>query len=314
MSFFLGIDTSNYTTSTALYDDETGKMLQQKKLLPVKEGRLGLRQSDAVFLHTQQLHTLFSALVNDIDISSVRAVGASSRPRPSEGSYMPCFTVGVNAAEIISSALRIPMYSFSHQEGHISAAVFSSEREDLFNKSFLAFHVSGGTTEAVAVCGKGDGFQLNTAAKSLDLHAGQAIDRVGLMLGLKFPCGAELEKLALKNNEKISARPAVRGFDCCLSGVENICRKLLDQNKPAEYVAAYCINYIEQSISLMTERLLEHYGNLPVLYAGGVMSDSIIKNSLKEKYNAIFAEPQYSADNAAGIAYLAYRKFKNVHT
>lgn len=314
MSLYLGIDTSNYTTSTALYDSESGSMYQQKKLLPVKKGQLGLRQSDAVFHHTQQLHTLFSELVRDVDTSQIKAIGVSTRPRPVDGSYMPCFTVGENTAEILSSALKIPLLRFSHQEGHISAALFSANRDDLFSKQFLAFHVSGGTTEAVIAKGSGYGFSLDLVASSLDLHAGQAVDRVGLMLGLGFPCGAELEALALKNTEPIKIKPTLKGFDCCLSGVENKCRKMIDEGKTKEYVAAYCLKYIEESLSEMTQKLLAHYGKMPVLFAGGVMSNSIIKNSFTEKYNAVFAEPSFSTDNSAGIAYLAYRKFNNVHT
>lgn len=314
MSFFLGIDTSNYTTSTAVFDSNTGKFFQQKKLLPVKPGELGLRQSDAVFHHTAQLHLLFSELVKDIDSKDIAAIGASSRPRPVDGSYMPCFTVGENTAKILSSALKVPLYTFSHQEGHIAAALYDSKSENLFTEKFLAFHVSGGTTEAVIAKGNGYGFSLDLAAKSLDLNAGQAIDRVGLMLGLRFPCGAELEKLALKNTKKISVRPTLKEYDCCLSGLENICRRLLENNESKEYIAAYCIEYIRKTLSLMTDKLLLKYGTMPVLYAGGVMSDSIIQNSFKEKYNAAFAQPSLSSDNAVGIAYLAYRKYKNVHT
>ncbi len=314
MSLYLGIDTSNYTTSTAIYDSDSGKMYQQKQLLPVREGQLGLRQSDAVFHHTQQLSTLFNKLLSQTDSGKIAAIGVSTRPRPVEGSYMPCFTVGENTAKILSSALDLPLFGFSHQEGHIAAALFSADRADLFNKCFIAFHISGGTTEAVLANGSGCGFSLELAAKSLDLHAGQAIDRVGLMLGLKFPCGAQLEKLALLNIEEIKLRPTLKGFDCCLSGVENQCRKLLDNGKSKEYIAAYCIRFIESTLTAMTRLLIQKYGELPLLYAGGVMSDSIIKNSLTEKYNAIFAEPSYSTDNAAGIAYLTYRKLKNVHS
>ncbi len=314
MSFFLGIDTSNYTTSTAVFDSNTGKFFQQKKLLPVKPGELGLRQSDAVFHHTAQLHLLFSELVKDIDSKDIAAIGASSRPRPVDGSYMPCFTVGENTAKILSSALKVPLYTFSHQEGHIAAALYDSKSENLFTEKFLAFHVSGGTTEAVIAKGNGYEFSLDLAAKSLDLNAGQAIDRVGLMLGLRFPCGAELEKLALKNTKKISVHPTLKECDCCLSGLENICRRLLENNESKEYIAAYCIEYIRKTLSLMTDKLLLKYGTMPVLYAGGVMSDSIIQNSFKEKYNAAFAQPSLSSDNAVGIAYLAYRKYKNVHT
>lgn len=314
MSLFLGIDTSNYTTSTALFNSETGEMQEQKRLLPVKQGKLGLRQSDAVFHHTAQLHLLFSNLVNNIDVNQITAIGVSTKPRPIDGSYMPCFTVGENTAKILSSALKKPLFSFSHQEGHISAAIYSAKRKDLFYKKFFAFHVSGGTTEAVLANGFGDGFSTELVASSLDLHAGQAIDRVGLMLGLDFPCGAELEKLALKNTEIISVTPSLKGFYCCLSGVENLCKKHIENGKSKEFVAAFCIEYIRKTLMMMTDRLIDNYGELPLVYAGGVMSDSIIRNSFTEKYNAVFAEPYYSSDNAAGIAYLAYRKFKNVYT
>lgn len=311
---YLGIDTSNYTTSAALYNSQTGEMTQQKKLLPVREGQLGLRQSDAVFHHTAQLHTLFEELVRGVDTKQIAAVGVSSRPRPVSGSYMPCFTVGQNTAKILSAALKIPLCEFSHQEGHISAALYSAKKTELFNRDFLAFHVSGGTTEAVLAKGLGSGFELELVAQTLDLNAGQAIDRVGLMLGLKFPCGPQLEQLALKNTEKLSARPTIKGCDCCLSGVENQCKKLISQGKSPEYVSAYCLEFIRKTLEKMTDALLEKHGELPLVYAGGVMSNSIIQNSFKEKYNAAFAEPVFSSDNAAGIAYLCYRKQNNVHS
>lgn len=314
MSLFLGIDTSNYTTSVAVYNDVTGEMLQQKKLLPVKEGQLGLRQSDAVFHHTAQLHTLFEELVRNIDTSQISAIGVSTRPRPVDGSYMPCFTVGENTARVLSAVLKKPLFTFSHQEGHISAALYSSKRDDLFSKKFLAFHVSGGTTEAVLATGNHFGFDLELAAKTLDLNAGQAIDRTGLMLGLKFPCGAELERLALKNTEKIKVHPTLKGCDCCLSGVENICKKMLDSGDSNSKIAAFCLEYVKETLSQMTTTLFEKYGAMPVLYAGGVMSNSIIRKAFEQKFNAVFAEPQYSTDNAAGIAYLTYRKFNNVFT
>ena len=311
---YLGIDTSNYTTSAALYNSQTGEITQQKKLLPVREGQLGLRQSDAVFHHTAQLHTLFEELVRGVDTKQIAAVGVSSRPRPVSGSYMPCFTVGQNTAKILSAALKIPLCEFSHQEGHISAVLYSAKKTELFNRDFLAFHVSGGTTEAVLAKGLGSGFELELVAQTLDLNAGQARDRVGLRLGLKFPCGPQLEQLALKNTEKLSARPTIKGCDCCLSGVENQCKKLISQGKSPEYVSAYCLEFIRKTLEKMTDALLEKHGELPLVYAGGVMSNSIIKNSFKEKYNAAFAEPVFSSDNAAGIAYLCYRKQNNVHS
>lgn len=306
--YYLGIDTSNYTTSVALMS-ESGKVFQRKKLLPVKEGGLGLRQSDAVFHHTAQLYALYGDLIKEINPSEIKAVGVSTRPRPIEGSYMPCFTVGHNTARIISSTLNVPLYEFSHQEGHIAAAIYGAEAEKLFSEPFVAFHVSGGTTEAVLAEPSGFGFKLSLIAETLDLNAGQAIDRVGVMLGLKFPCGMELEKLALAYNGELKVKkPTLKEGNCCLSGIENICKKLYDNNSSKEYIAAYCLKYIENTLSEMTDKLLKKYGKLPLLYAGGVMSNSIINKSFKSKYGAYFAKPEYSSDNAAGIAYLTYRK------
>lgn len=308
MALYLGIDTSNYTTSTALYNSKTEEIRQSKRLLPVKEGDRGLRQSDAVFHHTQQLGELFSALMEGVD-GKITAIGVSSKPRPVEGSYMPCFSVGFNAASMLSSALKIPLYTFSHQEGHIAAALYSAKREDLFYEKFLAFHISGGTTEALLVAPKAEqGFDVSIVAKTLDLNAGQAVDRVGLMLGCTFPCGKELEALALKCDEKIKVRPSLKDCDCCLSGVENLCKKFNDKGFPKEYIAKYCLTYIEQTILQMACRLLEKHEDMPVVFAGGVMSNSIIQNDLKNLLNCVFAQPEYSCDNSAGISLLAHRK------
>lgn len=311
MAYYLGIDTSNYTTSVALYDSVKKIMLQSKKLLPVKDGTLGLRQSDAVFHHTAQLHLMIQNVFYGKKIK-LDAIGVSSKPRPVENSYMPCFSVGCNSAKILSNVLNIPLYEFSHQEGHISAALYSSERFDLFKKQFIAFHVSGGTTESLMVKPKECSFDITLVAKTLDLNAGQAIDRVGLMLGLSFPCGAQLEKLALECNDSICVKPTLKGFDCCLSGIENKCKKLIDNNKSREYVAKYCIEYIKATLFSMSVKLESAYGNVPFVFAGGVMSNSLIRESFQQKLNASFAKPEFSTDNAAGIAYLAYRKDKNV--
>ena len=303
MPVFLGIDTSNYTTSTALYDLDTG-MVQQKQLLPVKSGTCGLRQSDAVFHHVQQLPDMLERLLSDFQ-GKLTAVGVSSRPRDAEGSYMPCFTVGLSTARAIAAAQKIPLYTFSHQNGHIAAAVYSSGHPELLEQPFLAFHVSGGTTEAVLVIPDQERvLKVSLAAHTLDLNAGQLIDRIGVMLGLDFPCGKTLETLAAEVPVWPKARATLKGADCCLSGIENICRKAYEGGASRQETAALCLAYVEKTIAEMCRILLERYGNLPVLFAGGVMSDRLIRDRLTAKYPAYFAEPAFSADNAAGIAFL----------
>ena len=308
MSDYLGLDTSNYTTSSAIYSNDV--VVQSKKLLPVKEGEKGLRQSDAFFHHTVQMPEVINKLF-DNQKYGIKAVGCSSKPCDAPNSYMPCFLVGKNTAFTVSKALGVPYYEFSHQSGHIAAAIYSTGRNDLLEKEFIAFHLSGGTTQAILVKpDKETVFKTQLVAESLDLKAGQAIDRVGLMLGMKFPCGAELEKLALQSDSKFNIKVQLKGNDCCLSGLENQCKKMLDNYKK-EDVALYCIEYIKKVLSEMTENLQNIYGNIDFLYAGGVMSNKFIKDNIQNKYGGFFAEPCFSSDNAAGIAVLcsnAYNK------
>ena len=308
MSKFLGIDTSNYTTSVCLYDNVIDTVVQKRKLLPVSKGELGLRQSDAVFHHTQQLPILIEELFNECycDVADIKAIGASFTPRKMQGSYMPCFTVGSGVARILSATLNIPLYELSHQQGHIAAALYSTKQLDLLNKRFLAFHVSGGTTDALLVNDEiaDDVLPVKLVGKTLDLNAGQLVDRVGLMLSCSFPCGKELEQLALRCDRVVKAKPTVKSTDCCLSGVENICKKAIDNGEDNTYVSALCLKYIEESLYKMTVNILEIYGDMPVVFAGGVMSNSIIRNNLTSKLSCTFCEPQYSTDNACGIAVL----------
>lgn len=312
MPNYLGIDTSNYTTSIALFSTGTNTCIQSKKLLPVKEGELGLRQSDAVFHHVNQLSSLLEVIpFNDV----VDAVGVSTRPRCVDGSYMPCFLVGKTVAESISIVNNIPCYHTSHQVGHILSALYSCNRLDLVygDKQFLAFHVSGGTTDCLLVTpDKNNVICIEQISSSLDLKAGQAVDRVGLMLGLEFPCGRELERIASQSKAKFKIKPTLKSGSCCLSGIENQCKKMLDCGEDKSDIALYCLKYIEASILEMTKYALSQYGDMPVVYAGGVMSNVLIRDALKREFDAYFASSEYSCDNACGVA--IYAAIKEGHT
>lgn len=309
MKSFLGIDTSNYTTSCAVFSSD-GTIIQKKKLLPVKQGELGLRQSDAVFHHTVGLPELMKSLFSDFD-GSISAIGVSDAPRRAEGSYMPCFLAGVNAASCISSVSGMPLYRFSHQQGHIAAAVYSSGRSELFEREFIAFHVSGGTTDCLLVKpDKDDIIKVEMLASSLDLKAGQAVDRVGVMLGFPFPAGRFVDDLAQKSEKKYKLNIKLKGADCCLSGVENKCRKMLEDGEKKEDICRYCIDYIISALEKMADYQLREKGSMPLLFAGGVMSSKVISSYFKNKYGAYFASPEFSSDNAAGTALLASMKYE----
>ena len=221
---YLGFDTSNYTTSVALYFPDENRIVHRKKLLPVKEGEKGLRQSDAVFHHTVQLSEITESLFNEVK-PEIDGVGASAFPRMAEDSYMPCFLVGLNTAKILSSSLSKNVKITSHQNGHIVAALYSADNLKLLNERFIAFHVSGGTTEALLVEPDEDEvIKCTLIASSLDLKAGQAIDRAGVMMGMRFPCGAEMDKLSRESGRTFGkVKVYSKGKDISLS----VCGKAL---------------------------------------------------------------------------------------
>lgn len=309
---FVGFDTSNYTTSVAVCTEDGQVVANLKTPLPVKEGERGLRQSDAVFFHVRNLPALCEQLQNAMKGLHPLAVGVSSKPRDAEDSYMPCFLSGRAAAGAFAAGCGIPLVTCSHQNGHIMAALYSSGVcETLMKGPFLSFHVSGGTTEGLLVVPKEDGgFTVTLEAKTGDINAGQAIDRVGVMMGLSFPCGKELEGLAQAYEGKPYRHPiSVQDGICSLSGVENIAARLYRETGDPSAVAAFVFDFIGRTLDEMTAYLLQKHGALPVLYAGGVMSNRLMRGRLSRNREAYFAEPAFSADNAAGVALLCRQQF-----
>lgn len=304
---YVGIDTSNYTTSVALADESGRVVANLKRPLPVKEGGRGLRQSDAVFAHVKNLPFLMRELGGYLKEYRVRAIGVSTRPRDAEGSYMPCFLTGEAAAESLAAGLGVPVYRFSHQSGHLMAALYSSgAARALLERPFGAFHVSGGTTEMLLVTPKGADFSVELLGGSVDLHAGQAVDRIGVAMGLSFPCGPALEKLAMTNTKKIpKPRISVREGSCNLSGLENLALDLYRKTEDKALTAAFVLRFLTLTLAEMAQWLRQSHGDLPILFSGGVMSNQIIASELKDRLGAVcFAKPAFSADNAAGIALL----------
>lgn len=311
---FIGIDTSNYTTSAAICTKDGAVVANLKIPLSVKAGECGLRQSDAVFAHVKNLPTIMRSLSGELQEMKPVAIGVSATPRPQEGSYMPCFLSGIAAAESFASAANIPLLRFSHQEGHIMAATYSANAMHLLGaERFAAFHVSGGTTEVLLCVPHASGFEIELFSATADINAGQAIDRIGVMLGLDFPCGKALEKLAEKNEKKIpKSRISVKDGHCNLSGLENMATKLWQESGDAALVAAFTLQFIGDTLVAMTKALDERIPALSIVYAGGVMSNRYLQSRLGERENTYFAEPQFSADNAAGIALLCRKQFLKI--
>lgn len=306
----LGIDTSNYTTSVALLDTDGTLIANLKRPLTVKSGERGLRQSDALFLHTVNIPEIMREARGYLGSSRVVAVGVSDKPRNTQGSYMPCFLAGVSAAEAVAATLGVPLFRFSHQCGHVMAAIYSSGRKELLSESFAALHVSGGTTELITVSPSDAGFITELVGGTRDLNAGQLIDRVGVYMGLPFPSGAHIEALA---KEFIGQPPRVKvssvGTEVNLSGVENQVKGLFDKTGDSSLTAAFLLDSITRAIISICEAYEAKNGKSTFVFAGGVMSNSIIKRALSERFDAAFAEPSMSADNAVGCAALTLRSY-----
>ena len=300
----LGFDTSNYTTSIAYFDGKSG--INCSQLLPVKQGELGLRQSDAVFHHTKSLPELSGRLFSDIAIGDVTAVGVSTRPRAVDGSYMPCFLVGYSHAKLLSDALGVPLVECSHQQCHVAAALWSADRVDLMDQPHLAWHLSGGTTELLLVEPASSNVKCTRIGGTTDISAGQLIDRTGQLLGLPFPAGKHLDTLSAGAQNKDVFRVKCNGMEFSLSGVQNKVQQYYNGGKTSAETAAYALRCVGNAVLSATENARKVYPGLPVVFSGGVASNTMLRN-IMAPINPIFAEPKFSTDNALGVAIIAHR-------
>jgi len=300
----IGLDTSNYTTSIAFFDGQDGE--NQSRLLSVKQGELGLRQSDAVFSHIKSLPELSGRLFSHVDGRTITAVGVSTRPRAVEGSYMPCFMVGLSHAKLLSQTLGVPLVEVSHQQGHVAASLWSAGRLDLMDRPHLAWHLSGGTTELLLVEPEGKNVRCSRIGGTTDISAGQLIDRTGQLLGLPFPSGKHLDELSREAVGTDWFRVRCHNGEFSLSGVQNKVQKFYeDQPNPAE-TAAYALRCVGNAVLLATRQAMEAHPGLEVVFSGGVASNSMLRE-IMAPLNSVFAQPQFSTDNAMGVAVLAQR-------
>jgi len=304
MNYYIGIDTSNYRTSVCLLSEEGYTNIGE--LLFVEQGKAGLRQSDALFLHTKALPSIIARLpkIN----GSIKKIAVSTRPRDVEGSYMPCFLAGVSAANAMSYASGADIFETSHQAGHVLAGMYANSDVLLEVPEFLALHLSGGTSEILYVKNDFGLLSIECIGGTKDINAGQLIDRAGVMLGLRFPCGAELEKICGDmSNADVKVKTSVSGSEFNLSGHQNILEKMHKSGASDEEIARYAISAVVKTITAAIKNAREKYKDLPMLFTGGVCANTYLKDAMRREFGDVyFAPPALSGDNALGCAYAAY--------
>lgn len=302
---YLGFDTSNYTTSVACCGDVS---LNIRKILDVKNGERGLRQSDALFQHIKKLPDLFGGLTEKIDTKKIACVGVSVSPRSIDGSYMPVFLAGYGYAKVCADTLGVPLYTFSHQEGHIMAGIYSCENFELLEKPFISVHLSGGTCEILLTKYEDGHFVTEIIGGTKDISAGQLIDRVGVMMGLDFPCGKEMEIIS-KNAKNVIKLPVnTDGGYINFSGIETKTLSMIDNENKSDLAYSLFLS-ISKALEKSINHCVREYNIDDVLIVGGVAANSIIKENLCKNVCARvdFASAEFSTDNAFGIALLCER-------
>ena len=300
----IGIDTSNYPTSIAYFDGMSGENCS--KLLPVRQGELGLRQSDAVFAHIKSLPELSGRLFSNVDMGDITAVGVSTRPRAVEGSYMPCFLVGYSHAKMLSEALHVPLIEVSHQQGHVAASLWSAGHLELMDEPHLAWHLSGGTTELLLVEPEGKNVRCSKIGGTTDISAGQLIDRTGQLLELPFPSGRHVDALSREASMKETFKVKCANMEFSLSGVQNKVQRFHAAHADKAETAAYALRCVAKAVYQASEQALKAYPGLRIVFSGGVASNSMLRQVIAP-LQPIFSEPQFSTDNAMGVAVLTHR-------
>ncbi len=315
---YLGIDTSCYTTSLFFMDREGHAAAEARRILKVKPGGCGLQQSEMLYQHTRNLPELMEEAAQGHSFT-VRGIGVSARPRPREDSYMPAFLAGLGFARSLAALYGIPLWQISHQENHLEAAIWSANGPDA--DRFLFLHASGGTTDLLLAEKEDSHYKLTEIGGSLDLHAGQFVDRVGVALGLGFPAGPALEQLAEQHREIPEIPVSVHKTKVSLSGpctwVLRAIEKAKQQTEESQTAAANLAAGVQWGLAETFVRMIRNgaaeHNVKNVILAGGVCANRWIRNHIVEKLakrgiRVWMPDNRYSGDNASGCAAYARRQ------
>jgi N6-L-threonylcarbamoyladenine synthase len=305
----LGIESSCDETGVALYDSEKGllgHLLHSQVKLHATYG--GVVPELASRDHVRKLIPLIDELLGKTGLQrrDIEAVAYTRGP-----GLVGALLVGAAAASSLAWALDVPVVGVHHMEGHLLAPMLDTERPGF---PFVALLVSGGHTQLVEVQGVG---RYRMLGESVDDAAGEAFDKTAKMLGLPYPGGPELAKLALQGNpdrfrfpRPMTDRP---GLDFSFSGLKTFAlntwkdAEVQDEQLKADICRAFEDAVID-TLAIKCRRALKETGIADLVLAGGVSANMRLRERMQQELQKLggrawYPQPQFCTDNGAMIAY-----------
>ena len=316
----LGIETSCDETGVAIYDEEKGLIANQLHTqIALHADYGGVVPELASRDHIRKLAPLLQAALQEANLTAKDIDGVAYTSGPG---LVGALLVGATVARSLAYAWNIPAISVHHMEGHLLAPMLEENPPDF---PFVALLVSGGHTQLVRVYGVG---RYELLGESIDDAAGEAFDKTAKLLGLDYPGGAALARLALNGtpNRFVFPRPMTDrpGLDFSFSGLKTFAANTLhhvmqeegELTEQSKADIAYAFQEaVVDTLAIKCKRALKQTGLKRLVIAGGVSANKQLRQTLAELMQQLggevfYPQPQFCTDNGAMIAYADFLRLK----
>ena len=316
----LGIETSCDETGVAIYDEEKGLIANQLHTqIALHADYGGVVPELASRDHIRKLAPLLQAALQEAHLTAKDIDGIAYTSGPG---LVGALLVGSTVARSLAYAWNIPAIGVHHMEGHLLAPMLE---ENPPHFPFVALLVSGGHTQLVRVDGVG---RYELLGESIDDAAGEAFDKTAKLLGLDYPGGAALARLALNGTPNRFAFPRPMtdrpGLDFSFSGLKTFAANTLHQvmkdegelTEQSKADIAYAFQEaVVDTLAIKCKRALKQTGLKRLVIAGGVSANKQLRQTLAELMQQLggevfYPKPQFCTDNGAMIAYAGFLRLK----
>lgn len=316
----LGIETSCDETGVAIYDEEKGLIANQLHTqIALHADYGGVVPELASRDHIRKLAPLLQAALQEAHLTAKDIDGIAYTSGPG---LVGALLVGSTVARSLAYAWNVPAIGVHHMEGHLLAPMLE---ENPPHFPFVALLVSGGHTQLVRVDGVG---RYELLGESIDDAAGEAFDKTAKLLGLDYPGGAALARLALKGTPNRFAFPRPMtdrpGLDFSFSGLKTFAANTLHQvvqeegelTEQSKADIAYAFQEaVVDTLAIKCKRALKQTGLKRLVIAGGVSANKQLRQTLAELMQqfggeVFYPQPQFCTDNGAMIAYAGFLRLK----